>query len=339
MACWNCCASNEGEEVAAVINPVTESLYAPPDPTAPGSQLSQKKPGKPCTSRFPTVGDVVMCMGGKKLGHDAAGTPKMWVLNPGQDAEVVEVDADGDFRLRNSSGIESGFLFRAEFVYIAGAEGEEPVLVPEQKKRPSNADKNSNGGGDIKAQAEVKPMPIGPPAAGWFEVALQKQQDTDKCGLHLDMLHEKAYQVIMVADGLVKAYNDTASDDKKILPGFFLMGINGQAGKRMLDELQSQKQLTLTISPSAKFTVQIERPATGPLGLNLSYEDKCNSLLFIGCTTGSPVDVYNKTAPDEKKMVEGDRIVEINGVKGPSQMLETLKSATAITLQVERPLC
>merc|ERR1719329_505646 len=54
---------------------------------------------------------------------DVHGNEDGWTLGPGEVAVVVDVDAEGDFRLRNPQGVESVFVFRRVYCY-------EPVEAP-----------------------------------------------------------------------------------------------------------------------------------------------------------------------------------------------------------------
>jgi len=361
MSCMSCCAADHAEEV--LVNPVSEANGSLPRPvlqeeTVPAAQQSSvrdevpkiKKPGKPCTTRMPKQGDFVMCMGGMKVGHDNAGNAKKWILNPGNAAEVMEIDEDGDFRLSNEQGIESGFLFREEFVYIADTENEEAAPVPAQKMRASLVDKNAIGPVLIEdeGKAETKSVPAAPaapvapltPTAEKFEVTLQKKDPTDKCGLQLDCNNEKTFEVVKVTEGLVKSYNDTVAESKKIVPGHCVVGINGKSGMEMLSELSTSKELKLMIAPTINFTVQLTKSGTQQLGMNLAYEEGCSSLLLNGFAAGGLLDTYNKSAPQTQRVGVGDRIIEVNGVSGePLKILDALKTSTALSLKVARPVC
>jgi hypothetical protein len=347
---FGCCTAVDDDTAATVINPASEAISAPPPPQEVLKPVSValpkgQKPGKACTTRMPQPGDIVMCMGGKKVGHDSAGTPKRWVLDPGNCAEVMEVDSDGDFRLRNDQNIESGFLFRAEFVFIAGADNEEAAPVPEQKMRASLVDKSEVGVVPIEQEVKAEPAPVlAPPAAptpseAWFEVLLERKDPQEKAGLHLDPVDDNAFEVINLGDGMVKSYNSTAPANKQITPGHFVVGINDKPPKEMLTELSTSSQIKLKIAPRMVFTVQLTKPGTGTLGMNLTYRDGCSSMLFMGCAPGSVVDTHNKSASNDQQVVAGDRITEVNGIAGdPTKMLEAMKGASTLSLKLARPM-
>jgi len=67
---------------------------------------------EPCTAHWPCIGDVV------QYNDDLIVRVNNWELQVGDGATVVEVDADGDFRLRNEAGAVSEFQFRKFFVYV-----------------------------------------------------------------------------------------------------------------------------------------------------------------------------------------------------------------------------
>jgi len=73
---------------------------------------------KACTSRWPVVGDAVYQMDDKVVGiKDSSGNKGAWKLPTGEKATVVEVDEDGDFKLRNPAGVVSGWTLRKYYSY------------------------------------------------------------------------------------------------------------------------------------------------------------------------------------------------------------------------------
>jgi hypothetical protein len=75
---------------------------------------------EPCTSRWPVAGNRVVIASKDECAHDGSGSG--WILRAGEQAEVVKVDADGDFVLRNPDGMISTFVFRRNFAYVQGSE-------------------------------------------------------------------------------------------------------------------------------------------------------------------------------------------------------------------------
>jgi hypothetical protein len=92
-------------------------------PCSPASvaclQNETSQAAEPCTSRMPVKGDVVKTLNHMRQCEDASGNEDAWILQPGENAIVVEVDEDGDFRLRNPTGLESWWTFRKYYAYAA----------------------------------------------------------------------------------------------------------------------------------------------------------------------------------------------------------------------------
>jgi len=80
---------------------------------------------------MPEVGEKVRHLHGDTRKSSADGTSYAWRLAFAEVAEVVEVDEDGDFRLKNPSGQESDFIHRQHFGYVgraADAFGQHKIL-------------------------------------------------------------------------------------------------------------------------------------------------------------------------------------------------------------------
>eukprot|EP00927_Polykrikos_kofoidii_P034338 TRINITY_DN2914_c0_g1_i2.p1 TRINITY_DN2914_c0_g1~~TRINITY_DN2914_c0_g1_i2.p1 ORF type:complete len:835 (-),score=112.63 TRINITY_DN2914_c0_g1_i2:278-2782(-) len=71
----------------------------------------------PCEGRMPKIGEIVYSKGGRMIAQSLKGERGAWRLADGDPATVVEVDKDGDFRLKNPSGEESLWQFRANYVF------------------------------------------------------------------------------------------------------------------------------------------------------------------------------------------------------------------------------
>eukprot|EP00929_Paragymnodinium_shiwhaense_P053045 TRINITY_DN26562_c0_g2_i1.p1 TRINITY_DN26562_c0_g2~~TRINITY_DN26562_c0_g2_i1.p1 ORF type:complete len:892 (-),score=159.66 TRINITY_DN26562_c0_g2_i1:285-2960(-) len=81
-------------------------------------QHQDQEEAKECSERAAVPGDVVMSRGRQQvMAHTANSGDDAWRLKDGERGVVVEVDKDGDFRLLNPSGEESGWLYCKHFVY------------------------------------------------------------------------------------------------------------------------------------------------------------------------------------------------------------------------------
>lgn len=117
----------------------TKAVEPPPGllPDAPPGLLAPVQDSStlltPCTSRCPLVGDRVQRLSLEETTlHDSSGGKDSWKLSPMEVAVVVEVDNDGDFRLRNTSGYESGFTFRQDYGYIKAEEALKACFLANQ---------------------------------------------------------------------------------------------------------------------------------------------------------------------------------------------------------------
>lgn len=72
--------------------------------------------GPCCSSRMPFIGDRVM-----KSKYEDDSNDDGYRLKKGEVAEVVGVDSDGDFKLKDPQGVVSGFRYRTNFFYFAEA--------------------------------------------------------------------------------------------------------------------------------------------------------------------------------------------------------------------------
>lgn len=87
---------------------------------------SAKMAAVACTDRRPAVGDWVQRIGGiGQEAKDCRGRDNAWFLAGGEIALVIDVDRDGDVRLRNCSGHDSAFVFSKFFEYVLEAQADQ----------------------------------------------------------------------------------------------------------------------------------------------------------------------------------------------------------------------
>lgn len=290
----------------------------------PEDVLSQPQTlGPSCRTRFPELGDLVMSMGGKKIGHDSKGNKKAFVLLAGQCAQVVDVDEDGDVRLRNILNVQSGWLFRKEFAYVQDQEREEMVAYQTEKEEVASSAKTAKHGA--------------------FDVIIQHSEGAT-VGLRLDTLCERHLEITEVAeDGLICTYNMTVQPEKKVREGYFVIGVGGKTCDRtaMLEHIEHSAalgQLFLRIAPNELIEAALDRIG-GPLGLVVLAEPNCKSLLVHRVSVGC-VEDYNLTVVPGRRIYDNDRIIEVNGVRGDcKRMLElTRKEGGMLNLVISRPV-
>mmetsp|Transcript_74386 Transcript_74386/g.162687 ORF Transcript_74386/g.162687 Transcript_74386/m.162687 type:complete len:349 (+) Transcript_74386:128-1174(+) len=343
ISCLACCGENDGESITNLHltaedsyppqnAPVAEKLatQVPASISAPAKSaqslqstpfsrpLGSKQPGKPCTSRMPVLGDQVVSTGGKRTGHDTHGTPKAWVLMPWQSAKVIEVDSDGDFRLVNDSGTESGFMFRREFAYLADPNEATARYITDQS-------------GTLIIRDSL------------FEVSLDLSQPGPDLGLVLDTLDPAAFEVLAVNSGVAMTYNQKVPEAKKLCFGDFIVGVNGVQNdrERMLAELK-KSAVTLRVAPRIKFKVKFIKANGQTHGLVLAPQapsQDSSTLLVREVKSGGCIDQYNRGAKAESKVQPGDRISDVNGIAGkPEVMLQELERCDDVEMTIGRPV-
>lgn len=93
-----------------------------PEETEDETQLPVVPESPAASSEAVHVGRLVCSRSGRSTwAEDENGTRKAWFLAAGRMAQVVEVDTDGDFRLRTPEGVCSGWVQREAFLPVEGA--------------------------------------------------------------------------------------------------------------------------------------------------------------------------------------------------------------------------
>lgn len=238
---------------------------------------------------------------------------KAWLLKPGEVAEVISVDEDGDFMLQSPGGVESGFLFRAEFVYALPIELEVAHVTPQSVI-------------GVGSQGDA----VGPAI---FEVVLPRE-DGEKVGLGVDAIDDSALEIVEVASGALENYNDNVSETRQVQEGYFIVGVNGKTDA-LGQELLESEDLRLKLARNETFRVNFTK--RGPLGVKLGFIKQSTSLQ-VSAISGGSLEAYNRKAAKEKNILVGDRIIEVNGIsRDVTGMLEAMQKNGKISMTVSRP--
>mmetsp|Transcript_19572 Transcript_19572/g.58684 ORF Transcript_19572/g.58684 Transcript_19572/m.58684 type:complete len:215 (+) Transcript_19572:82-726(+) len=176
-------------------------------------------------------------------------------------------------------------------------------------------------------------------SASAFKVTLLKPVQDTPLGLHLDLSDNVMVHICGVRQGVspVVEYNGKASQDLQILPGDYIISVNGvnNDSKRMVEELAKERSLDLEVRHPVTSTVTINRQG-GAMGLDLNYAKMGKSLVIDGIAEGA-VMTWNKQNP-AAMVKKGDRIVAVNGVSGsPSELLENITQSSTVELTMSRP--
>jgi len=175
-------------------------------------------------------------------------------------------------------------------------------------------------------------------ADGTFNVTLHMTPG-ERLGALLDILDMKTLRVAEVRlEGRLRIHNLRATDNRKVLAGYHIVGVNGKSGKAeaMVDEMRRSRTWRLKVARKHEFTVTLEK--TGHLCLDLQFEKESDCIVIRKVGEGV-VHAYNERAEDaDQKVRNGDRIVNVNGVAGPAKtMLQTIKENTDLTFKIARP--
>merc|ERR1712194_435037 len=101
--------------------------------------------------------------------------------------------------------------------------------------------------------------------------------------------------------------------------------------RKLVDRLRLDNTLQLVLIRPEEVRIVLDRSlnegVVEPLGMDLNYLPHGNSLLVLGFTDGV-VSAFNAANADNR-IAKGDRIVQVNGLRGPApdliKSLQTLK--------------
>merc|ERR1711972_864238 len=140
-------------------------------------------------------------------------------------------------------------------------------------------------------------------------VPLRRLSASQRVGLDVGTLDGKVLEVYgIVPQSMVADHNSSAEDGEKILPGSFIVDVNGNPydPPAMLRELQREEVLNLLIARARTWRVTINK-GDDSLGLKLAYESKGVAVAITRVVDGA-VQKFNETAPESLKIEARDRI-------------------------------
>lgn len=163
----------------------------------------------------------------------------------------------------------------------------------------------------------------------------------ERLGAVFDVLDMKTLRVLnILEEGRLKRYNDSAPRHKRILPGYFIVDVNGKNGRAedMVKELRRSRIVRLRIARRQEFSVTLEK--SGPLCLDLQYGPEKDCLVIRRIGEGV-VRTYNQEASSEEPHIKvGDRILGVNSAQAPARtLLESIRNNRELTMKFERPQC
>lgn len=143
---------------------------------------------------------------------------------------------------------------RAKDPEIAAAVPLPPVKedeLPELKARAAKSIRTKifQRGKELKDASEVE---VGVADGSFvFVVEIEKTPTTMKVGLDVDHGDERTLAVMLVKNGLVQAYNEGASENRKIKVGDRIIEVNGCTGdiRKMLETIGHEAKLRFVVEP------------------------------------------------------------------------------------------
>lgn len=137
--------------------------------------------------------------------------------------------------------------------------------------------------------------------------------------------------------GAAGVYNKKAPPELQLRDGDFIEEVNGLCGNMtiMMQEMYRNWNLTLLVSRAVEFEIRVRKKDT--LGCHVTYDFNVGSALGVARVLEGPIQVWNDGNPLQKVLV-GDRIVAVNGVKGAtSDLLEMIRRYEELDLTIARP--
>jgi hypothetical protein len=139
------------------------------------------------------------------------------------------------------------------------------------------------------------------------------------------------------SDCPVGAYNRTAPPEFQLKVGDFIVEVNGHRGNMtiMMQEMHLNRNLTLLVTRAMEYEITVHKQDT--LGCSITYDANSGISLGIACVLEGPIKVWNDEHPS-LRVVEGDRIIAVNGVKGAtSDLLEMIRKSEELCMTLARP--
>lgn len=205
---------------------------------------------------------------------------------------------------------------------------------------------------------KVEPVPAAPPPPdpalnSEFWATVEKPVGAqlgqlEPLGLELDLLDGKHAQVRYITAGAIQVYNDKATSERQIKTGDYICQVNELTANGAPKEVKGDAEaicqclentagtLEMLIRRSTEFSIQVKKQA-GSIGMDLNYAERGTSLVVLKVNAG-PVLEYNTGKGPEQQVSSGDRITEVNGVRGVANKLVTqLKATDDLKLTFARP--
>jgi len=236
---------------------------------------------------------------------------------------VLEADADGKGEVLGKAKLEAARIQEQE-----GFNGELELEEAGEKVKAFLR---------VKISLPSKPFPPAPEKEFIVELDNPKKK---ALGLEVETQDGKMLYVSAVKNGLVQTFNKEAEPTKQIMPGDFIVKVNGVEGaSKKLNEALKKKEtsFSLVCRRAEEWRVVVDRGADkGPIGFGYVKPAVGHSIVMTDIAAG-PLSAWNEENP-EREVRPFDRILAINGKRGkPDAILKQMKATGRFTMLVARP--
>jgi hypothetical protein len=156
-------------------------------------------------------------------------------------------------------------------------------------------------------------------------------------GLDLDLLDGESALVVDVTPGVLhhgEGKVNRTGENHFMQEHDRILEVNGARGVvDLVARLKEDSVWNLLVQRPLRFTVQITKGKAASLGLELCHADNGTSLLISKVLEG-PMQDWNASHP-ELRVKTGDRIVGVNGIRGPAELLlRSSKGESNLTFEI-----
>jgi len=186
-------------------------------------------------------------------------------------------------------------------------------------------------------QAPGRPRRFGQPPLPLHELAFQLRHEVrDSPGIDVDLVDGTHVFVVKIREGAVQKWNER-HPDRCIKPNDRIAAVNGRSGDagELVAELRMASEWDLLVHRPVEFECCIQRQVPHDLGARLTYAPGGTSLVLDDWGPG-PIEEWNLNPGNAGRRFDaGDRIVEINGVRGEARdILEATEHQGLLAMRV-----
>lgn len=232
------------------------------------------------------------------------------------DRRDTSVQMVPSFEVLTSEGGFSAYGEEQAATFVTAEENPKPALAPVQE--PQEASVPPVGQQDLPDT---------------FEAVLEK--GSEAIGVNFDLCDGITMYVSRLrddSDSPAQRYNQKAPAEKRLLPGDYILEVNGVSGSSMklAEEAKRSPKLTLKVRRSVLATHTVDRQDKA-LGIDILFA-RNSAVLCIGQVLDGMI---KESGADVK---HGDRIVAVNGQGAGScqDLMEEMKKAAKLELTISR---